>query len=234
MKLTAPIHSPIHSPIRSPIRSKMPSFALIVGLVGGLLAGQFFTARTMQVAEAASQERQLAALQSARGAMNLIKYDMERAGYVETSPMSHATFEVHFGQVRSGAGSDDVLQLTQAKPQSLLFRSPDGRATIEYRCEGTRLSRIAAGRESEHVLLLANALHFQIRQRADGSTLNIAFAIPMSGNESRSVLRLDDGGVESGEASRPAGASNATLGSQFVNVPASQSLVMAHFVRSVQ
>jgi hypothetical protein len=194
MRLTAPIHS------------KTPSFALIVGLVSGLLAGQFFTARTMQVAEAATQERQLAAIQSARGAMNLIKYDMERAGYVETSPMSRASFQMH-----SGAGSEDVLQLTQAMPQSLSFRSPDGRATVEYRCEGTRLSRTAAGRDSEHVLLLAKALNFQIRQSRDGDTVNVAFAIEVG-----------------------AGASPLKSVSRFASTSASQALVMAHFVRSTQ
>jgi hypothetical protein len=196
------------------IHSKMPSFALIVGLVGGLLAGQFFTARTMQVAQAASQERQLAAMQSARGAMNLIKYDMERAGYVETSPLSRASFQVHFGQVHfgqvhSGAGSADMLELTQATPQTLLFRAPDGRATVEYRCDGARLSRIAAGRDSEHVLLLANALNFQIRQSGDGSTVNVAFAI------------------EVGAAESPVKSA-----SRFASVSPSQTLVMAHFVRS--
>jgi hypothetical protein len=173
------------------INSTLLSFTLVVGLLGGLVAGQFFTARTMQVAQAASQEHQLAALQAARGAMNLIKYDMERAGYAEVSPLSHASFRVQ--------GSQDALQLAEATPQSLLFRSPDGHDTVEYRVEGARLSRIATGRESEHVLLLANALNFQIRPATAGSTLNVAFAIPVG-----------------------------------VGATASQSPVMAHFVRSTQ
>jgi Tfp pilus assembly protein PilW len=173
------------------INSTLLSFALVIGLLGGLIAGQFFTARTMLVAQAASQEHQLAALQAARGAMNLIKYDMERAGYAEASPMSHASFQVQ--------RSNDSLQLVDATAQSLVFRSPDGLDTVEYRAEGARLSRIATGRESEHVLLLANALNFQIRPATAGSTLNVAFAIPIG-----------------------AGAT------------ASQSPVMAHFVRSTQ
>jgi hypothetical protein len=156
--------------------STLLSLALVVGLLGGLLAGQFFTVRTMQVAQAASQERQLAAIQSGRGAMNLIKYDMERAGYAEASPMSRASFRVH-----SSGGSNDALQLTQATPHSLVFQSLDGRDTVEYRCEGKRLSRLATGKESEHVLLLENALNFQIRQTSDGNTLNVAFAIPVGG-----------------------------------------------------
>jgi hypothetical protein len=152
-------------------RSNLFSFALFLGLLGGLLAGQFFTARTMQVAQAASQEHQLAAIQAARGAMNLIKYDMERAGYAEVSPMSHASFRIE--------SSKDALQLAEATSQSLLFRSPDARDTVEYRIEGARLSRIATGRESEHVVLLQNALNFQVRPATAGSTLNVAFAIPV-------------------------------------------------------
>jgi hypothetical protein len=158
------------------VNSTSLSFGLITGLLGGLLAGQFFTARTMQVAQAASQERQLAAMQSARGAMNLIKYDMERAGYAEPLPMSRASF-----RVRSSAGSGDALQFKQAAPQSLRFGSPDGRDTVEYRCEGARLWRIATGKESEHVVLLENAVNFQIRQMDEGATLNVAFSIPVSG-----------------------------------------------------
>jgi hypothetical protein len=99
-------------------------------------------------------------------------------------------------------------------PHSLVFRSPDGRDTVEYRCEGTRLSRMAAGQESEHVLLLANALNFQIRQASDSSTVNVAFAIPVGG-----------AGV--------VGDIPAASGSRLV-APASQSMVMAHFVRSAQ
>jgi type II secretory pathway component PulJ len=175
--------------LNSRINSTLLSFALVVGLVGGLMAGQFFTARTMQVAQAASQEHQLAAMQAARGAMNLIKYDMERAGYAEVSPMSHAAFRVQ--------GSKDGMALKQATAESLLFSSSDGRDTVEYRLEGARLSRIATGKESEHVVLLANALNFQVRPATAGSTLNVAFTIPIG-----------------------AGAS------------ASQSPVMAHFVRS--
>jgi hypothetical protein len=165
------------------INSTLLSSALVCGLLGGLLVGQFFTARTMQVAQAASQERQLAAIQSARGAMNLIKYDMERAGYAEASPMSHASF-----RVSASAGLSDALQLTQATPRTLAFRSRDGRDTVEYRCEGVRLSRIATGKESEHVLLLANAMNFQIRQTGDGNTLNVAFAIPVGATSQSPVM----------------------------------------------
>jgi hypothetical protein len=173
------------------INSPLLSFTLAIGLLGGLMVGQFFTARTMQVAQAASQEHQLAAMQAARGAMNLIKYDMERAGYAEASPMSHASFRVQ--------GSSDSLQLVEATAQSLLFRSPDGRDTVEYRAEGARLSRIATGRESENVLLLSNAMNFQIRPATAGSTLNVAFAIPVG-----------------------------------IGATASQSPVMAHFVRAAK
>ena len=194
--------------ILNPRNSTLLSLTLAIGILGGLVAGQFFTARTMQVAQAASQEHQLAAIQSARGAMNLIKYDMERAGYAEVSPPSHASFRIQGSLIQV---SNDALRLTQTTPQSLLFHSPDGRDTVEYRCEGARLSRIATGRESEHVLLLANALNFQIRQEGDGNTVNVAFAIPMGDpRESGGVLRLDGAGT-----------------------PASQS-VMAHFVRSTQ
>ena len=173
------------------INSTLLSFTLAIGLIGGLVAGQFFTARTMQVAQAASQEHQLAAMQAARGAMNLIKYDMERAGYAEVSPMSHASIRIQ--------GASDALHLTEATAQSLIFRSPDSRDTVEYRVEGSRLMRIATGRDNEHVLLLANAMNFQIRPATAGSTLNVAFAIPVGSGAS-----------------------------------ASQSPVMAHFVRSSQ
>ncbi|GEM_PF-6492753 len=157
------------------INSTLLSFTLAAGLLGGMLVGQFFTARTMQVAEAASQEHQLAAMQAARGAMNLIKYDMERSGYAEASPLSHSAFRV------TTAHPGDALQLTRVTPQSIEFRSLDGRDIVEYRLEGTRLSRIASGRESERVLLLANAQSFSANETPDAATVNVSFATPVGG-----------------------------------------------------
>ena len=147
-----------------------PSLFLLITTIG-LLAGGAIVQKNTQVAEAASREQGLIAIQSARGAMDLIKDDMARAGYTETRPASHDV------AVRVSHG--DALQVTKAFGNVLAFRAPNG-DEIVYEVNDGRLTREAKGANHfENQVLLGNARDFEVRSVNDGQAVNLAFWIPV-------------------------------------------------------
>jgi hypothetical protein len=145
---------------------------LLIVLVCGILVGQGLTQRNMSAEQLSSREHELAAIQAARGAMDMIKSDLERAGYAETIPPSTAV------AVRVKHPASDELIVAPSTGQSLSFRSSDGRESVAYEMEGHRLVRIIAG---ERRVLLQDARDFKVRPVNDGQSLNIAFWIPVGG-----------------------------------------------------
>jgi len=143
---------------------------VLAALLCGLVLGEIMTEKTMLVVQASSRELELAALQSAQGAMKLITYDMERAGYAEALPMKTPEIVVHF---------NERLRLEQADTGSMVFRSMDGRTTITYTQEGSRLIRESRGRENERLILLEHAKGFEAQQLQNGRVVNLAFSIPV-------------------------------------------------------
>ena len=145
---------------------------LLVAILVGLLTGGAIIEKNMQVAQASSREQELAAVQAAHEAMDVIKNDMERAGYAETRPGSHdaAVRVVH----------TDTLKITKAFATVLAFRSPEG-FDITYELSNGKLTR-SAGSESQ--VLLDNAKDFRVQATIEGETVNLAFWVPVAPAES--------------------------------------------------
>ena len=149
------------------MKTRFSPFVFLVATLIGLLAGGAIITKNMQVAEAASREQGLAAIQAARGAMDIVKTDMERAGYAETRPASN--------DVAVRVSHSDTLQLTKAFAQTLAFRTPEG-SEIVYEFDNGKLTRANSG---ERQVLLENARDFKVQPVNDGETVNLAFWVPV-------------------------------------------------------
>lgn len=143
-------------------------FMFLVATLVGLLAGGAIVEKNMQVAEASSREQGLAATQAARGAMDIVKNDMERAGYAEMLPGSH--------DVAVRVSHTDTLEITRAFAKILAFRAPDG-GEIVYEFNNGKLTRST---NSENHVLLETAKDFKVQSADDGQTVNLAFWIPVA------------------------------------------------------
>ena len=139
---------------------------LVITLSFGILAGAAFTEKSKRYNASASREQMLAAIQTVRGAMDMIKSDMERAGYIETIPTDRI--------VAMRLSSPDPMELLKATPASLEFRVPGQAETIKYEMQGTKLVRSVGNRS---LVLLQNARDFRVA--ATDGAVNVAFAIPV-------------------------------------------------------
>lgn len=139
----------------------------VVATLIGLLAGGAIVERNMQTAQAASREQGLAAIQAARGAMDIMKADMERAGYAETRPNSKT--------VAVQVDHSDPLKISKAFGQILAFKTPAGE-DIVYGYDNGKLVRNSPG---ESQVLLENAQDFKVQASNEGDTINLAFWIPV-------------------------------------------------------
>src|SRR5438046_1203704 len=88
----------------------------------GIAAGRFSIDFT-QIAHAGNLEQNLPALQAAHSALEMIQYDMQRAGYNRIVPRSEVTVRVVH---------EAKLKLVNAGSELLTFESPDGKETITY------------------------------------------------------------------------------------------------------
>jgi hypothetical protein len=147
-----------------------PSLFLLITMIG-LLAGGAIVQKNTHVAEAASREQGLVAVQSARGAMDVIKDDMARAGYAEARPASHAVS--NHGAARVSPA--DELRVTKAFGKVLAFRAPNGDEIVYALSEG-KLIRAAKGQKE---VLVGNAADFKVRSVDEGETVDLAFWIPV-------------------------------------------------------
>ena len=138
----------------------------------GIVAGAVITARSMQVVQAASIEQDMNAIQAARGAMDLIQYDMERAGYAQTASSSRVSIRI---------SHQDRLEMVAVSPKTVAFRSADGSDNIMYRFESGQLTRTVSGRHQERLVLLNHVSAYKIKQVSDEKTINLAFWIPVGG-----------------------------------------------------
>jgi hypothetical protein len=140
---------------------------LCVVLILGIAVGQSLILETLNAARRPLGDHELA-IHAAHSAMDLMKADLERAGYTETIPPSRGADAQ--GQVR--VNHDDDLVVVAASGKTLSFRSPDGRNAISYEFDGRRLVRVADG-ESE--VLLEDVRDFQVRPESAGQAINVAF-----------------------------------------------------------
>src|SRR5438128_518518 len=94
---------------------------LLVTLLFGALIGHLYSASNLHVTQASSRQQELAALQTARGAMDLIQYDLERAGYAAIHPAT--------GSIAVRVIHQDRLTLQHVDDRTIALRSPDGQQT---------------------------------------------------------------------------------------------------------
>ncbi len=104
--------------------------------------------------------------------MSLIKADMERAGYGETTPSS--------AKVEASTPTDEPdgsLRIIKALPRAISFGSRDGHS-VTYEFDGAKLVRNTDGVRR---VLLANIRDFRVILVNEGKAINIAFWIPAGG-----------------------------------------------------
>src|SRR5258708_5443043 len=156
---------------------------LLSAFLAGLMFGRLLDAKNLLVAQADTQN--LAAIRAARGTMDIIQYDMERAGYSQFLPSRNASV------VRVTYA--DKLEMVKADANELVFRSVDGRDHIVYCYESGQISRIVTGSSNERLVLLEKVTSFKVNRFLDGKTINVAFWYPV-------VASGDGEAVEAGQA----------------------------------
>jgi hypothetical protein len=136
--------------------------------LAGLSFGRLLDARNLMVAQADTQS--LATIRAARGTLDMIQYDMERAGYSpflqSHQPKVHVTYT-------------DKLELVKADAGELAFRSADGADKIVYVFENSQITRIVSGSSRERLVLAEKISNFKVNQFRDGKTINMAFWYPV-------------------------------------------------------
>lgn len=150
---------------------------LLAVLVLGILAGHSLTRRSMNVDQASAREQELASLQAAQGAINMMKFDMERAGYAETVPPSTAVAV----RLEHDEDAQPPLMLATAFGQLLAFRSPDSGHRVSYETQGRQLVRVE---NHERLVLMEDARNFKVRTVAEGKVINVAFDVPVGTQQS--------------------------------------------------
>src|SRR5260221_9676784 len=159
-------------------RQKRFSIVLAAFLIG-IAAGQSYVDLS-RVAHAGTLEQDLPTLQGAHGALEMVQYDMQRAGYSRLFPRSEGTVRV---------SHEAKLNLVKASSEALGFQSTDGHENIVYRYESGRITRTVTGAASERLVLVEKASAFDIRTIQDGAAVSVTLWIPVTTSpESESTL----------------------------------------------
>lgn len=148
---------------------------IVLVAVIGMFAGSGLTRHVIRSAQAAANEQSFAAVQAVNGALAMLKSDLERAGFVETGSTDTAV------AVRIPQG--ESLNLIKAGTEELILSSPDGQRTISYRFGGGMLVRAISGAEAGSSTLLQKVSRAGFQAGKDGETLNVSFAVALSGGE---------------------------------------------------
>ncbi len=132
----------------------------------GMIAGNELGQQQAQSAQASSMEQNMSAVQAALGVLDMLKSDMQRAGFAERNfPEPDVTVALT---------RNAPLELVEAGRDCLVFRSPDAQENISYRIEGQRLVRTASGQTK---VLLQKVGYFNIQRVLDGTAVNLAFSL---------------------------------------------------------
>jgi hypothetical protein len=152
------------------IKNRLKPFVLILAILFGLFAAEAYTARSKRVAQSASHDSDFASTATARRAMDQIRHDMQRSGYVEVDPGST--------KISLPAKRDQDWDLAQSDAHSLSFHSAKGE-DVSYAFDGQNLTRSSGPSKS---VLVAGARDFKIQPAPDGKSIHVAIWIPV-GNE---------------------------------------------------
>ena len=145
------------------------TFAIMTGVaIISLIAGTQLNEVIRTGAQAKARESSFAAVQAAWGVVDLLRTDLQRAGYYENStskPGLHVKM-THSSPLKVKVASD-----------VLVFQTVDGREIIVYRFVNGQLFR-TSGQNPKTVL--DRIADFGFQQALDGQVINVSFSVGVS------------------------------------------------------
>ena len=145
------------------------TFVIMIGVsIVSLIAGTQLNQAVYGSAQAKARESSFAAVQAAWGVVDLLRTDLQRAGYYENSsskPGLHVKM-THPSPLKVKVASD-----------VLVFQSADGQETIVYRFVNGQLFR-SSGQNPK--IVLDRIADFGFRQVLDGQVINVTFSVGVS------------------------------------------------------
>jgi hypothetical protein len=153
-----------------PFSASILRVLLAVAAALGALAGSLWTSHNLTQAHAAEREQSLAAYQSATGAMELLRADLERAGFVEIDPL-----KTHVAAV---VAHPDPMTITAVNlTTALVLRCQDGNHAVIYTVDGGKLVRTETGAEARSAVLLRNVARAQFQEVKEHDAFNVSFSV---------------------------------------------------------
>jgi len=146
--------------------SRFRTFAIMVGVgIVGVVAGTQLNEIVRTASQAKAHESSYAAVQSTWRVVEMLRTDLQRAGYYETASATKG--------LNVKMRHDSPLTVKVAN-DVMVFHSPDGQEIIIYRFVNGQLFR-SDGRKSK--IVLDRIADFGFRRALDGQMINVTFSV---------------------------------------------------------